>query len=601
MKPFNRIGLVALFLAQSNLPGFAQSGIISTVAGNGTAGFSGDGGLATAAQIHAPYGVAADSAGNLYIADQSNNRIRAVTAAGVISTLAGIGTAGFSGDGGQAAAAQLNFPSGVAVDSTGNIFIADLNNSRIRKVTTAGVISTVAGTGSQGFSGDGGPATAAQLNFPIGLAVDSLGNLYIADQANNRIRKVTAFGVITTVAGNGTAGFSGDGGLATSAQLNSPAGVAVTPSGNLYIADRGNNRIRKVTTFGVITTVAGNGTAGFSGDGGKATAAQLSGPTGLAVDSAGNLYIADYANNRVRGVTAAGVISTVAGNGTTGQCGDGAQAAGAQLNGPSGAAVDSAGNLYIADYLNDRVRSVTSVSFADIFFPQVAVGGGYSTLFTITNTGADAASGSLVLTDQQGNPFSVSATLTDSSGVTQPSSPGSTFALTIPSGATVFLLASGLAADSPQQVGWAQLGSSGGSLSAVATYEYVVGGATQTIVGVLQSRALQFATVAVDNNSSQDKQTAYAIANPGNRTISVRLALVGQDGTVVDNSVTLTLGPGQQIARYLWQDLARTDFRGSVVFRGQARVTFIVVALVEKRHLLTAIPLISGKAPGVPN
>ncbi len=601
MRFLDRIGLVCLVLAQWSLSGFAQSGIISTVAGNGTAGFSGDGGFATAAQIHGPYGVAVDSAGNLYIADQSNNRIRAVTAAGVISTVAGIGTAGFSGDGGQAAAAQLNFPSSVAVDSAGNLFIADLNNSRVRKVTAAGVISTLAGTGTQGFSGDGGPATAAQLNFPIGVAVDSLGNVYIADQANNRIRKVTAFGVITTAAGKGTAGFSGDGGLAASAQLNSPSGVAVDSSGNLYIADRGNNRVRKVTAFGVISTVAGNGTAGYSGDGGKATAAQLNGPTGLAVDSAGNLYIADYTNNRIRQVTAAGIITTVAGNGTTGQCGDGAQAAGAQLNSPSGAAVDSAGNLYIADYLNDRVRSITSVSFADIFFPQVAVGGGYSTLFTITNTGADTASGSLILTDQQGNAFSVSATLTDSSGVTQPASSGSTFALTIPSGATVFLLAAGLAADSPLQVGWGQIGSTGGSLSVVATYEYAVGGTTQTIVGVLQSRALQYATVAVDNNSSQDKQTAFAIANPGNRTISVKLALVGQDGTVVDSSVTLTLGPGQQMARYVWQDLARTDFRGSLVFRGQARATFIAVALVDKQHVLTAIPLISGKAPGVPN
>jgi hypothetical protein len=356
---------------------------------------------------------------------------------------------------------------------------------------------------------------------------------------------------------------------------------------------------------GIITTYAGNGTPGFSGDGGPATAAQLNTPCGVAVDSAGNLYIADTSNHRVRMVTTAGVISTVAGNGTGGFSGDGGPATAAKLREPCGVAVDSGGNLYIADHGNNRIRKVTAqvmtVNFSDIFFPQVVVGGWYSTLFTITNTGATAASGNLILTDQQGNPLTVSGTLTDSFGVTQPASVDSIFALTIPSGGTIFLSAAGATTSSPTKVGWGQLDSLGGSLSAVAIYEYAVGSVTQALVGVLQSQPLQYATIPVDNSRSPGKQLAYAIANPSSQTIAVKLALIGQDGTVVDDTVTITLGPGQQIARYLWQDLARTNFKGSLVLQGQAGATFVVVAFVEKQGLLTAIPVISEKAPGVPD
>ena len=333
------------------------SGVISTVAGTGTSGFGGDGAAATAARLTSPRGVAPAGLGNLYIADTGNNRIRKVDAAGVISTVAGSGPIG---DGGAAAAAQLRFPRGVALDGADNLYIADSSNHRIRKVDAAGVISTMAGDGTEGIGGDGGAAAAAQLRFPRGVALDASGNLYIADSGNHRIRKVDAAGVISTVAGDGTQGYGGDGGPATAAQLRFPRGVALDASGNLYIADSSNHCIRKVDSAGVISTVAGTGNSGFRGDGGAATAARLRRPFDVALDGAGNLYIADYINSRIRKVDSAGVISTVAGDGTRGSGGDGGPATAAQLRFPTGVAVDGAGNLYIADRFNQRIRKVDS-------------------------------------------------------------------------------------------------------------------------------------------------------------------------------------------------------------------------------------------------
>ena len=443
------------------------SGIISTVAGSGRPGYSGDGGPAASAQLSTPFGVAVDGSGNLYIADTGNDRIRKVDAStGNISTVAGVGTNGFSGDGGAATSAQFSAPVGVAVDGSGNLYIADSGgNSRIRKVTVStgnistvagggaslgdggaatsarlisprdvavdgsgniyiptggrirkvtastGNISTVAGTGTGGFSGDGGAATSARLR-PNNVAVDGSGNIYISSSSNHRIRKVTAStGNISTVAGSGTA-YSGDGAAAASAHLHDPVGVAVDGSGNLYIADRGNERIRKVTastgnistvagggsslgdggaatsawlnlpngvavdgsgniyiptggrirkvtaSTGNISTVAGTGTAGYSGDGGAATSARIN-SAGVAVDGSGNIYIASTSNNRVRKVDAStGNISTVAGTGTAGSSGDGGAATSARLNNPQGVAVDASGNIYIADRHNNRIRKV---------------------------------------------------------------------------------------------------------------------------------------------------------------------------------------------------------------------------------------------------
>ena len=335
------------------------SGNISTVAGTGTPGFSGDGGAATSARLNSPRGVALDSSGNLYIADATNHRVRKVDATtGNISTVAGTGTPGFSGDGGAATSAALGSPRGVALDGSGNLYIADWSNHRIRRVdATTGNISTVAGMGSLGFSGDGGAATSATLNLPQGVALDGSGNLYIADSWNHRIRRVDATtGNISTVAGTGTLGHNGDGGAATSARLNSPRGVALDGSGNLYIATASG--IRKVdATTGNISTVAPG--SGFGGDGGPATAARLNGPAGVALDSSGNLYIADSRNHRIRKVDTSGNISTTAG---TGANGDGGAANSARLSFPEGVALDGSGNLYIADSSNHRIRKVDATT-----------------------------------------------------------------------------------------------------------------------------------------------------------------------------------------------------------------------------------------------
>ena len=336
-----------------------QGGIITTVAGNGTEGFSGDGGPATSASLSV-LGVAKDASGNLFIADLENLRIRKVSPDGIITTVAGNGAQGFSGDGGPAAAASLSDPERVAVDASGNLFIADSqNNNRIRKVSPNGIITTVAGNGRNDFCGDGGLATAACLNQPGGIAVDASGNLFIADSYNGRVRKVSPSGFITTVAGGGMPSDDlGDGGPATSASL-SPADVAVDAFGNVFIADYITSRIRKVSPNGIITTVAGNGDYGFSGDGGPAASASLYFPTGVAVDASGNLFIADIYNSRIRKVSPNGVITTVAGNGDYGFSGDSGQATAASMFEPSSVAVDSLGNLLIADSENNRVREVS--------------------------------------------------------------------------------------------------------------------------------------------------------------------------------------------------------------------------------------------------
>jgi sugar lactone lactonase YvrE len=338
--------------------------IINTIVGT-TQGYAGDGGAATLAQLDQPYGLTFDGAGNMYIADFSNNVIRLVNTSGIISTVVGNGygagsaSGGYTGDGAAATAAEMYWPYAVVLDASGNMYISDYGNNVVRKVNTAGIISTFAGNGTQGYSGDGMQATAAELYYPKGLAVDALGNLYIADYGNSVVRKVNAAGIISTVAGNATAGYTGDGGQATLAELNYPAGVTTDASGNLYIADSGNSLIRKVTSSGIISTVVGNTvTSGYSGDGGQATAATLSNPYGVTFDASGNMYIPDAFNNVIRKVNTTGIIYTLVGNGTAGNIGDGGPADLAEMFQASAVAINPSGSLFIADEGNNAIRSL---------------------------------------------------------------------------------------------------------------------------------------------------------------------------------------------------------------------------------------------------
>ncbi len=383
----------------------SPTGAATVAAGNGSLTPTGDGRPATSAGICPLFGLAADAAGNLYFPDELTSSIRKVDTSGILTTVAGAGAYGFAGDGGSATAARLSSPGDAAPDSGGVLWIADTSNFRLRKVDAAGVIATVAGVPGWSYSGDGGPATSAQLSAVSGVATDAAGNLFIADTSNARVRKVSTAGIIATVAGNGIMGSSGDGGPATSAQFFSPASVAVDAAGNLYVADLGavrkvdpsgnigtsllaagsdnlissvsvdaagnlyvayGQRIRKLAPGGAVTLVAGNGTAGFSGDGAAAAQAQLFNPACTAADAAGNLFIADLGNARIRKVDPAGIVTTVAGNGTFGYSGDGGPATSAQLWNPAAVALDSAGNLVIADgrYVRriDKAGIITSIA-----------------------------------------------------------------------------------------------------------------------------------------------------------------------------------------------------------------------------------------------
>jgi len=353
---------IFFFLILLGLPIWLPAQMMNTVAGIAYYGWSGDGGPATSAGLWHPNGIAADNKGNFYIADSDDNRIRKVSKDGIITTVAGNGSQGHGGDGGVAISAELNGPKGIAVDEVGDIYIADVFNCCIRKVDVNGIITTVAGNGINGFYGDGGLATQAELSFPEGVAVDVWGNIYIADYYNNLIRKVDTHGIISTLAGNPNGGNSGDGGPATYASLDFPHGVAVDYAGNVYIADQNNNRIRKVNALGIISTVAGNGSSGFSGDGGPAVYAQLNMPEGMIIDGAGNIYIADTYNFRIRMVNTSGIITTIAGNGTEGYNGDGGNATMEEFGLPIGIALDANRNVYVADLPNNRIRLISGIS-----------------------------------------------------------------------------------------------------------------------------------------------------------------------------------------------------------------------------------------------
>ena len=373
-NPWRTACLAASVLALLPALGLAQVAptyTIATAVGNGTAGFLGDGGAATSAELNYPTGIAFDSSGNLYIADHVNHRIRKVDTSGIITTIAGNGTLGYLGDSAAATSAELDSPCGVAVDSSGNVYIADTLNHVIRKVA-GGTITTFAGdhTLGSGYAGDTAAATSAQLDSPVGIVVDSKGNVWIADSGNNVIREVTTDGNINTIVGNSYADYGGDGGPAVASSLNHPLGLALDAAGDLFIADQLNQRIRKVAatngviaTTSIITTVAGNGIFGSKGSGDLAVNAGLLDPSWVAVDSAGNLFITDLVNNIVRRVAAAdGTIATVAGNGQFGVYGDGGPALQAAITFPLSVAVNAAGKVYIAQGENNVIRVLTPVA-----------------------------------------------------------------------------------------------------------------------------------------------------------------------------------------------------------------------------------------------
>jgi len=337
-----------------------QKGNMTSYAGNGASGFSGDGGEAVQATLNVPAGLAFDKSGNLFVADRNNHRIRKVDSRGIITTVAGTGTAGFSGDGDLATKAQLNHPSGITFDKKGNLFFSDRSNERIRVIDSKGKIRTYAGNGKEGFKGDSGPALEASLDKPFGIAFDRKGNLYIADRGNNRIRKVNTQGIITTVAGDGGFFFMGDNGPAYRASIAGPTGVAVDDQGTLYIADRNNNRIRSVDPQGMITTIAGTGQQDYNGDAEVARETNLHLPFGVALKPDGSLLVIDRSHYRIRSVDLKrGSIKTIAGNGKKMFAGDGGPATGATLSFPHGIAVDRNDNVLISDKGNYRIRKIS--------------------------------------------------------------------------------------------------------------------------------------------------------------------------------------------------------------------------------------------------
>jgi len=374
MKKFYGFSLLIASVLASGVAAHAQ--YISTFAGTGVAGYSGDGGPAAAAAFNGCSAMAVDGVGNIFIADQGNNVVRKISVSGVISTFAGTGEAGYGGNGGAATAAKLNNPMGLAADADGNIYIADNGNNVVRVVNTAGIIKNFAGTGASGYSGDGDTAHYGTLRLPQALAISATGDLFIAEGGNHIIRKVAAgTRIMSTVAGTGAAGNMGDGGSALAARLNTPSGVAVSASGDIYIADVLNNKVRKVDgSTGVITTFAGTGMSGNSGDNGPAASATFSFPSSVSLDMSGNVYITDRGNHNLRMVEPSGIVRHIAGQSVNGYSGDGDLAANARLSSPRSVYVDGWNRVYIMDYNNNVVRRLQATASVSQFHSGAVAG-----------------------------------------------------------------------------------------------------------------------------------------------------------------------------------------------------------------------------------
>ncbi|MEO8416017.1 MAG: T9SS type A sorting domain-containing protein [Ginsengibacter sp.] len=356
IHPSVALVIIISFILTQNI----KAQIITTVAGNGTGTYNGDNIPALQAQF-LPEAIAVDKFGNIYISDLDDSRVRKIDNNGIITTVAGTGVRNFSGDGGPAINAELNYNWGIALDSALNLFIVDDGESRVRKVTNDGIINTIAGidvVNGGGYNGDNILAINARFDHPSYVALDDTGNIYVSDQGA-RIRKIDTNGIITTIAGTGVYGYSGDGGLAVNAEIGPPYGIALDKKGNIYFVDADTSVIRKIDKNGFISTFAGKGHAGYNGDGGPASAASLNNPATLAVAMDGTIYVADAGNHAIRKVDTLGIITTIIGDGTPGFSGDGGLAKNAKLYFPAGVAFDNAGNLFIADYGNARIRKVT--------------------------------------------------------------------------------------------------------------------------------------------------------------------------------------------------------------------------------------------------
>jgi sugar lactone lactonase YvrE len=496
----------------------------------GTASAAGAQTQASSVALERPAGVAFDAAGNLYIAETNNQEIRRVDTTGVLTTVAGTGVQGFGGDGGAAVAALLDSPSGVAFDAAGNLYIADAHNQRIRKITAVtGVITTIAGTGEAGFAGDGGAATAAELCLPTAVAVDGAGDVFVSDTGNHRVREIVATGAqagtIVTVAGSGVQGFSGDGGPATAAAIDSPDGLAVGATGLLYLADTHNQRIRAVNlATGTIATVVGSGVVGSAGDGAAAAAAALALPRGVTVDAAGNLYFADMGNHRVRRVDAGtGVISTVAGNGVQGFAGDGGTATTSSLDSPRAATLTPAGLVTLGDTANQRVRQV----------------GGGGVVETVAGLGASATAETLTLAAPAVLGYgsgSVAATLRGGSGSG--------------TGSVVFLDVSGT---SPVPVGTVMLGN---NVAVLATGGLAAGmhSLMATYAGDATHAAVESAVLGVQITPAAVVASPVAVSAPYGAAIPVLTGtvtgLLAQDAGQVGVAFSSAAAVGSAVGSY---------------------------------------------------
>jgi len=575
-----------------------------------------------------PSAIAFDSQGNLYVADAGAHVVREVSSAGAVSIVGGTGVQGFAGDGGLATAAQLDSPMGLAVGASGNLYISDTHNQRIRKITAAtGIITTIAGTGTPGFSGDGAPAKAAAFSRPTALALDGAGDLYIADTSNHRIRKVDAVsGDIATVVGNGVQGFAGDNQSASSALLDSPYGIAVDASGNLYIADTHNGRIRRVAaSTGIVTTVAGNGTLGAAGDGGAGTGATLALPRGVQVEADGSVYIADTANDRIRHVSPTGTITTIAGGATQGFSGDGSSPTAAALDSPNAVAVSPAGLVTLSDAANRRIRQIDSATGDIESLPHLSTNpspaltlSGPATLtygtgtFTATLTGVAAQGQTVILQDTAtGIPVTLgSAAVLDASGKATWTSAA------LPAGAHLLLATCGGVTSTPLtvEVQPAPLKATADGVSIL--YGQAVPGLTGVLAGVLPQDSSRVSATWSTAAGPQSAPGTYPVsaALTGAAASSYALGSVSGSVTIAKAPITITLAvssnsivPGTPLV--LTPQLASTTSGvptgtvslmdgNSALGTAQAGTAFTAVNLAAGSHSIMAV--YSGDADFLP-